>query len=207
MDIDIDGDIWYGIIWIPLSFLIFYVVIRASSSKEILHDFELESEFQKKKIALLALDDIPNSNHNIPTTTTGELVPDSGQLQIKFNQEINVPDQAQLTQLIQSINTKKLFRIKRLNINECAQLTGMLKKDISRLVNQYLQLTFSDFINLFRIEDFRHRISKGEAANLTLLAIALECRFSSKTNVYYNFKKLTNASPIQVANQYNNANK
>ena len=203
---DLDANVWYQIIWIPLSILIFYIVIRASSTKEILHDFELETGFNKEEtITLTSISDHTRlSNDN---TLGCKLIPNAGKLHIVFDSTIPKKDKALLSLLIESVNEKKLFKIKRFNIKDCAKLTGIAKKDVSRLVNYYLKLSFSDFINLFRIEDFSYKVSRGEAERFSLVDIALESGFSSKSNVYYNFKKLTNASPIQIVNQYKIQNK
>ncbi len=205
--IDLEMNVWYQIIWIPLSILIFYIVIRASSTKEILHGFELEAEFNNNEYTSSLVNLAAPPETHTDNSLVCELVPKAGKLQILFNLDIPKKDKALLTLLINLINEKQFFKIKRLNIKECAELTGIVKKEISRLVNQYLQLSFSDFINLFRIEDFRYKVSKGEAERFSLVDIALESGFSSKSNVYYNFKKLTNSSPIQIVNQYKKANK
>jgi len=205
--IDLDVNVWYQIIWIPLSILIFYIVIRASSTKEILHNFELETGFNNDVYTASSDQISDRSGIHVDNTLACKLMPNLGELQIVFDSNIPEKDKELLTLLIHIVNEKKLFRIKRLNIKDCAQLTGIVKKEISRLVNHYLQLSFSDFINLFRIEDFRYKVSKGEAERFSLVAIALESGFSSKSNVYYNFKKLTNSSPIQVVNQYKIASK
>jgi len=205
--IDLDVNVWYQIIWIPLSILIFYIVIRASSTKEILHDFELETGFNKEKYSSSLVKNPDHSGIHAENTLVCKLTPNSGKLQIVFNANIPEKDKELLTILINSVNEKQLFKIKRLNIKDCARHTGIVKKEISRLVNNYLHLSFSDFINLFRIEDFRYKISNGEAEKFSLVAIAIESGFSSKSNFYYNFKKLTNSSPIQIVNQYNIANK
>jgi len=203
--IDLEMNVWYQIIWIPLSILIFYIVIRASSTKEILHGFELETEFNNREYSSVNISDhsVKSKNNNL----TSELIPNAGKLQIVFGLDTPKKDKELLTLLIKLVNEKQFFKIKRLNIKECAELTGIGKKEISRLVNHYLQLSFSDFINLFRIEDFSYKVAKGEAERFSLVDIALESGFSSKSNVYYNFKKLTNSSPIQIVNQYKIANK
>jgi len=205
--IDLDVNVWYQIIWVPLSILIFYIVIRASSTKEILHDFDLETGFNKEKNSSSLVKNSDHSEIHAENTLVYKLTPNSGKLQIVFNSNISEKDKELLTILIDSVNEKQLFKIKRLNIKDCAKHTGIVKKEISRLVNNYLHLSFSDFINLFRIEDFRHKISNGEADKFSLVAIAIESGFSSKSNFYYNFKKLTNSSPIQIVNQYNITNK
>lgn len=200
--VDIDVNTWYQFIWIPLSILIFYIVIRASSTKEILHDFELETGFTEN----LAIP-ISTSDSKMEINLPYKLMPTAGKLQVEVGPNINEKDKALLLQLIKLVNEKQLFKIKRLNINNCAQQTGISKKEISRLVNYYLQLSFSDFINFFRIEDFSYKVSQGEAEKFSLVDIALASGFSSKSNVYYNFKKLTNSSPIQIVNQFKNTQK
>lgn len=205
--IELDVNVWYQIIWIPLSILIFYIVIRASSTKEILHDFELETGFNMEEYIASSTQIADHSETHVDNILVCKLTPNLGKLQIVFNSEIPEKDKELLTLLIDTVNEKQLFRIKRLNLKDCATQTGIVKKEISRLVNNYLKLSFSDFINLFRIEDFKFKVAKGEAERFSLVAIALESGFSSKSNVYYNFKKLTNSSPIQIVNQHNMPNK
>ena len=73
--------------------------------------------------------------------------------------------------------------------------------DVSQVINQNLNQSYYEFINRYRIEEVKKRMSDPAYKKYTLLAIAQECGFNSKTSFYRAFKKLTGLTPIQYQNQ------
>jgi len=61
--------------------------------------------------------------------------------------------------------------------------------------------TFYDFINGKRIEEFKRIVALPENQKYTLLALAYDCGFNSKTAFYIDFKSATGQSPIQCLKQ------
>lgn len=62
-------------------------------------------------------------------------------------------------------------------------------------------MTFIDFVNANRVEAVKKRIDKGEARHLTLLALALDCGFNSKSTFNRVFRKSTGLNPSEYEKQ------
>jgi AraC-like DNA-binding protein len=63
----------------------------------------------------------------------------------------------------------------------------------------YFQSIFTknyyDFINEYRIKEFKHLVSGSESSKYTLSALAEQCGFSSRASFFRSFKKLTGITP------------
>ena len=56
-------------------------------------------------------------------------------------------------------------------------------------------MNFNEFINNYRVKEFQNRLANNEHASHTLLALALEVGFNSKTAFNRAFKKITGQTP------------
>lgn len=70
-------------------------------------------------------------------------------------------------------------------------------RTISEHINHGLGCSFVDFVNGYRVAEVQRRIAIGELEQLTLLAIALEAGFNSKSTFNRVFKKQTGQSPTE----------
>lgn len=68
---------------------------------------------------------------------------------------------------------------------------------LSGILNNCLHMNFYDFINSYRIEEFKERLNRKEYQNLTLISLALDCGFNSKATFNRVFKNLTGITPSQ----------
>lgn len=68
---------------------------------------------------------------------------------------------------------------------------------LSRVINEQFGQNFHDFINSYRVDAFRERLSSGGSENLTLLGIAFECGFNSKSAFNRVFRQFTGMTPSQ----------
>jgi AraC-like DNA-binding protein len=66
---------------------------------------------------------------------------------------------------------------------------------LSQVINSVERKNFYDYINTHRIEEFKRLVAQPENQRFTLLALAFECGFSSKTSFNRNFKKVTGLTP------------
>jgi AraC-like DNA-binding protein len=66
---------------------------------------------------------------------------------------------------------------------------------LSRVINSSLNQNFFDFINKYRVEEFKRRAINLLKANYSILGIAYECGFNSKASFYRAFKKFEKQSP------------
>jgi AraC-like DNA-binding protein len=82
-----------------------------------------------------------------------------------------------------------------LNINNLADMLGTSMHKLSQVINTTYQKNFYDFINSYRIDEFKKRIRFPENKNLKIMAIAYDSGFNSKSAFYASFKKTTGLTP------------
>lgn len=104
-------------------------------------------------------------------------------------------DKAKMHQIIKHMQAAKLYKNPALSLPQLSQQFGFTTNELSRLINSTLNKSFTDFINDFRIAEVQERMLKTEAEQFTLLGIALEAGFSSKTTFNRVFKERTGIAP------------
>lgn len=72
---------------------------------------------------------------------------------------------------------------------------------LSRVINEKFGLNFFDFINKYRVDEVKAKINKPEFDNLSLLGIALESGFNTKSAFNRVFKKMTGLTPSEYKSQ------
>ncbi len=92
---------------------------------------------------------------------------------------------------------KKPFYNPKLTLSELAQLSESTPHALSRVINEYYEKNFQDFVNDYRIAEFKILALRKNKQHYTLLAIALEVGFNSKTAFNRAFKKATNLTPSE----------
>jgi AraC-like DNA-binding protein len=97
--------------------------------------------------------------------------------------------------LKQAMETDHLYLDPALNLNTVAMHTGLVPKTISAVLNQYLQKSFNEFVNEYRVAAFKQKILQEDVAHLTMNGIAAECGFNSQTTFQRTFKQITGMSP------------
>lgn len=99
-----------------------------------------------------------------------------------------------LTQLMED---EKLYKNAELTLAELAQKLNIHPNILSQVINSAEQKNFYDYINYQRVEEFKKIILDPENQKFTLLSLAFECGFNSKTAFNRNFKKATGLSPSE----------
>lgn len=84
-----------------------------------------------------------------------------------------------------------------LNLSELAKNLQMNRSELSELINVGFEQNFNDFVNSFRVKEFKERIENGAHKQLSLLGIAYDSGFNSKATFNRVFKKITHSSPTQ----------
>ena len=88
-----------------------------------------------------------------------------------------------------------------LNLRQLAQMIDIHPNQLSQLLNEQMGQNFSSFVNGFRLEHFKIKAKDPSLRHLTLLGLALECGFSSKTVFNTYFKKKMGITPSQYWKQ------
>ena len=101
------------------------------------------------------------------------------------------------------MSTEQLYKNPELTLSDVAQKIPTHPNTLSQVINSVEQKNFYDYINLQRIEEFQRIVLLPQNKQYTLLSLAFECGFNSKTSFNRNFKKATNLSPTEYLNQIN----
>jgi AraC-like DNA-binding protein len=89
----------------------------------------------------------------------------------------------------------KLYLDSNLTLTRLSDLTGVNKHHLSEVLNRHAGKNFYEFINGYRVDFVRKRLA--EDTNRTILDIALEAGFSSKSTFNAIFKQFTGQTPTQ----------
>lgn len=93
----------------------------------------------------------------------------------------------------QLMKDETLYLDTTLKMNTIAEKTTLSLPHISQAINENAQMSFSDYINTFRIEEAKRKLL--EAHPDKIIAIAYDVGFNSKATFYNAFKKNTNTTP------------
>lgn len=94
-----------------------------------------------------------------------------------------------------------LYKKSDLSIDELSSKLGVHSNYLSQVINQREKKNFYDFVNTYRIEEFKRLIALEKDQQFTLLSLAYDCGFSSKTAFNRFFKKATGQTPSQYSTQ------
>lgn len=82
-----------------------------------------------------------------------------------------------------------------LTLSELAEMIPITDKKLSDLLNRYIQTSFYDLINDYRVKTVKEKMADPSSKSYTLLALAFDSGFKSKTSFNRVFKQKTGVSP------------
>jgi len=90
-----------------------------------------------------------------------------------------------------------LYRNCELSISELASKLKVHPNYLSQIINERGRKNFHEFINDYRIDEFKRLLVIPKNKNFTLLSLAYDCGFNSKSSFNRYFKKATGLTPSQ----------
>jgi putative ABC transport system permease protein len=102
--------------------------------------------------------------------------------------------------LKKAMETNRYYRDPELSLSSLAEKLDLTTHDLSRLLNTALKKSFNDFINEYRVREVAGKIQNTANDHITLLGIAYESGFNSKTTFNRTFRQLTGKSPAEYKN-------
>ena len=102
-----------------------------------------------------------------------------------------------LKSLQQSMHEGQYYLDQSLTLDKFSKKVGCPPKVISKALNQILGVNFHEFVNQYRVEAFKRKLNQDQFAHLSLLGIALESGFGSKSTFNLVFKRTTGLTPRQ----------
>jgi len=99
--------------------------------------------------------------------------------------------------LRQLLETEKPYLEADLSLPALAQRAGLSTHELSYVLNEGFGVNFFQFINAYRVAEAQRLLASAQHQHLSIVGIAFEAGFSSKTTFNTTFKKVTGLTPSQ----------
>ena len=100
-----------------------------------------------------------------------------------------------LTHLLMYMTDEKPYLHPDLSLTDLSRQLHTNPVLLSQLINSGAGRNFNDFVNQYRVEEFKRQVRNSANAHLSFLGLALDCGFNSKATFNRAFKKFTGLSP------------
>jgi AraC-like DNA-binding protein len=90
---------------------------------------------------------------------------------------------------------ERIFRDQNLSLNALAERLDLPAHQLSWVINNKIGKTFSDFLSHYRVEEVKKRLADSQDRERTILEIAFDSGFSTKSSFNKTFKALTGKTP------------
>ncbi len=123
----------------------------------------------------------------------------------KYKRSTLNPDFADdhLSRLIETMKGDKPYLDSNLTLPKLSKMVAIQPHHLSQIINEKLNQNFFDFINYYRVEEAKLLFADPRGELLTVLAIAEEVGFNSKSAFNTAFKKYTGMTPTQYKSKIN----
>lgn len=106
-----------------------------------------------------------------------------------------------LKNLLMLMDAEKPYLNSELTIRELADKLSLSTHNLSEILNTRLNQKFYDFINRYRVEEVKRRLSVNNSQKYSLISIAFDSGFNSKSTFNIMFKKFTGMTPSDYRNR------
>ena len=117
----------------------------------------------------------------------------------KYEKSMLTPERSEryLNKLLQLMETERPYTDGDLTIQKLAQQLSIPLPHLSQTINERLGKSFPDFINSYRVAEAKKKLLDPALKHLSVLGIAEEVGFSSKSSFNAVFKKHTDMTPSE----------
>ncbi|RLD69269.1 MAG: hypothetical protein DRI98_10780, partial [Bacteroidetes bacterium] len=98
-------------------------------------------------------------------------------------------------QLTQLMSSDKPYLDENLTLRDLAGMLEIPANQLSQVLNEGFDQNFAEFVNTYRLEMFKSKVADPNQRQLTILALAYESGFNSKTVFNTFFKKMMGQTP------------
>lgn len=102
-----------------------------------------------------------------------------------------------LRRLRRAVTEEKCYADESLTLQHLSKLLDIPANYLSQIINEEFNQNFPDFINGYRIRDAQELLQDPRTNHLSILGIAYEVGFNSKSTFYTAFKKHTGMTPSE----------
>ncbi|MCK4754860.1 MAG: helix-turn-helix transcriptional regulator, partial [Calditrichia bacterium] len=151
--------------------------------------------------------------------TRENLLPESGTATLKSEREFDKTkgkkytksglsdDKAKesLARLQSLMEKEKTYLNNNLTLHQLAEELSISPHNLSEIINKFLNKNFFDYVNYFRIEEVKQKLQDPNKQILTLLSIAYDAGFNSKSGFNAIFKRSMKLTPSEYREKISKA--
>jgi AraC-like DNA-binding protein len=100
-------------------------------------------------------------------------------------------------ELYQLVTSEKLFLESSLSLQQVSYRMGIPAREVSQLVNENTATNFSNWVNEFRVQEARQRLTSEQYQDYKIAAIAFDCGFNTLSSFNSIFKAKTGQTPSE----------
>ena len=115
----------------------------------------------------------------------------------KLETTSDTTDKALFDHIIEYMKEHKPYLSPELSLTELARQLSLSRNQLSHLINTYTNENFYTFVNTYRVEEVKQLLSSPKHQHYTILTLAYEAGFSSKSSFNRIFKSITGNTPSE----------
>lgn len=94
-------------------------------------------------------------------------------------------------------DVENIYRREDISVSALAEVLALPPYQLSWVINEKMNTTFSQLVNSYRVEEVQKRLTAERESDKTILEMAYEAGFATKTSFNRVFKKFTGMTPSQ----------
>lgn len=102
--------------------------------------------------------------------------------------------------LKKSMEAGLFYQDAELTLSSLAEALDIHPRELSRIINAGLDRNFNDFVNAYRVREVTRKMQDPTYSRITLLGMALDAGFNSKSTFNRTFRQITGKSPVEYKN-------
>jgi len=114
-----------------------------------------------------------------------------------LKQTVTLPLKQKGNWLKKAMEVNLFYQDAELTLNSLADKLNIPAHELSRIINTALKKSFNDFVNEYRVAEVTRRMQDPAYNHITLLGIAYDSGFNSRTTFHRTFKQMTGKSPAE----------
>ena len=99
--------------------------------------------------------------------------------------------------LVQVLETERAYLESDLSLAQLSERIGAPAYLVSEAISRHYQASFFDTVNRLRVEEVKRRLTDPAHAHLSILGVAMDCGFNTKSSFNAAFKKHTGRTPSE----------
>ena len=181
-----------------IGFIIYLTIDFLLSASAVLFDFNFEQQYWKYIVRALLTSFLCIAGYNFDEKVSLPNI-EFEKPEIENEQKYELLSEKELLGIKEKIlsifEKDKPYLEPELDLDQLSNQLGISSNILSYVINKGFEKNFNDFINNYRVNEVIEKMKNPANVNFTLLSIAFDCGFNSKTTFNRVFKKFTQKSP------------